>query len=52
MKDITIWILTLFLLIAGVGLFYYGLYFFFGTIGVITFVVVAITWIIYLKLKK
>ena len=52
MKDITIWILTLFLLIAGVGLFYYGLYFFFGTIGVIAFVALAITWIIYLKLKK
>ena len=52
MKDITIWILTLFLLIAGVGLFYYGLYFFFGTIGVITFISLAITWIIYLKVKK
>ena len=52
MKDITIWILTLFLLIAGVGLFYYGLYFFLGTIGVIAFVAVAITWIIYLKVKK
>jgi hypothetical protein len=52
MKDITIWILTLFLLIAGVGLFYYGLYFFFGTIGVIAFVALAISWIIYLKVKK
>jgi hypothetical protein len=52
MKDITVWILTLFLLVAGVVLFYYGLYFFFGTIGVIAFVAVAITWVIYLKLKK
>lgn len=52
MKDITIWILTLFLLVAGVVLFYYGLYFFFGPIGVMIFIAIAIIWIISLKLKK
>jgi len=52
MRDITVWILTLFLLVAGVVLFYYGLYFFFGPIGVITFIAIAIIWIISLKLKK
>ena len=52
MKDITIWILTLFLLIAGVGLFYYGLYFFFGTIGVFIFIALAFFWLMTTQFKK
>lgn len=51
MKDITVWLLTLFVLVAGIALFYYGIYFFFGTIGVFTFIALATFWIIYLSIK-
>jgi hypothetical protein len=52
MKDIVIWILTLFLLFAGVVLFYYGLYFFFGNIGVFAFIALAFFWLMTTQFKK
>lgn len=52
MKDITVWILSLFLLIAGVGLFYYGLYYFFGVIGIFTFIALTTFWLVLIRFKK
>jgi len=52
MKDIIIWMLSLFLLVAGIGLFYYGLYFFFGPIGVFVFISLAIFWLVLIRFKK
>jgi len=52
MKDITAWILTLCLLMTGIGLFYYGLYYFFGTIGIFTFIALTTFWLILIRFKK
>ena len=52
MKDIVIWILTLFLLVAGIVLFYYGLYRFFGTIGVFVFIALAFFWLMTTQFRK
>ncbi len=52
MKDIVIWILTLCLLMTGIGLFYYGLYNFFGPIGVFAFIALAFFWLITTQFRK
>jgi len=52
MKDIVIWILTLFLLVAGIVLFYYGIYYFFGSIGVFTFIALAFFWLMTTQFRK
>ena len=49
MKDIVIWILTLFVLVAWIALFYYGLYRFFDTIGVFVFISLAVFWLMLIK---
>jgi len=51
MKDIVIWILTLSLLIVVVALFYYGLYYFFGAIGIFTLIALSVFWLI-LMIRK
>lgn len=52
MKDNIVWILTLSLLIAVVVLFYYAMYYFFGTIGIFAFIALTVFWLLLIQNNK